>query len=139
MELDLLYWEASSFEKLRIYFGFFMFLILCAAVFSNEMKRKNKIIVSMICISLLLFLPFARRMEIRNYVDDQGYTLLVDKSDFISGFFMNYQYGEAESTDCLRKPFLYGFELEHENKLILVYWTKGPLAPRTLDEIDFLE
>ena len=139
MEFNALCWEFSSYEKIRLYVGILAFLILCAAVFSNEMKCKNKIIISLICIASLLFLPVSRRMEIRNYVEDQEYTLLVDKSDLISGFFMNYQYGEAENTDCLRKPFLYGFELEHEHKLILVYWTRSAVAPQTLDEIVFCE
>ena len=114
-------------------------IVSSTALFSEEMRRKTKVILISACVILVLFLPFARRMEIRDYIEAQDYTLIVRDEKLLHNLSMSYKYVESANMEFLNQRLLKGFFLEHEHKLILVYWTKSAMYPLTLDEIQFME
>ena len=133
-------WERPKAAIILLYFLFLSLVILIAVLSSFDMRRRNKIIFASIAVAFLFFVaPIFRRLIIKDYLVNEGYSLIVYES--FLGQMYGYGYEEADPEEYLWKPFLYGFQVNHENKLLYMYFTRGQLhmLPETLDDIRFNE
>ena len=133
-------WERPKEAMILLYLLFLSLVILTAILSSFEMKRRNKIIFASIALAFLLFVaPVSRRFIIKDYLTNEGYTLIVNESFW--GQLYGVGYEEADPEEYLWKPFLYGFQVNHENKLLYMYFTRAQLhfLPNTLDDIQFYD
>ena len=137
MEQEKLNWVLSSFELWRFYLLIFGIVLIAPACGFSEIRRRNKIILAVIGVALLLSLPLARRLIVKNHVEKDGYAFIVQ--DGWCG--VNENYHEADPDDYLWKIFRSrsAFYYDHERKMIFFDNGIFDIYPEYLEQIRFGE
>ena len=131
-------WENLISEVILLWLVLLAMTVLAASLSSQEMKGKNKIIFSSICVLILLFYPFGKKIEARNLVYNEGYSIVEAGGLSSKALYVEIDKKEGLTAWYTLRPIIY--KVNRENKLIYIdYYYRTMPPPKTLEQIEFFD